>query len=207
MSDNIETESRRQKGRVIIVSGPSGVGKGTLLKRLFAETDFPLVSSVSATTRAPRPGEKHGRDYWYLSREDFLKRRERGEFLESFEVYVGGNLYGTLRETVEKAVDEGRWVVLEIDVKGAKSVVEKIPEATTIFIAPPSIEELRKRLEARGSESQEEIAKRVAHAQEEIDSSDFYQYRVVNDNLDSAFANLINILKQESVDSSNVDGI
>lgn len=207
MSDNIETESRRQKGRVIIVSGPSGVGKGTLLKRLFAETDFPLVSSVSATTRAPRPGEKHGRDYWYLSREDFLKRRERGEFLESFEVYVGGNLYGTLRETVEKAVDEGRWVVLEIDVKGAKSVVEKIPEATTIFIAPPSIEELRKRLEARGSESQEEIAKRVAHAQEEIDSSDFYQYRVVNDNLDSAFASLINILKQESVDSSNVDGI
>ena len=191
-------EKNIKKGRVIVVSGPSGVGKGTLLRRLFAETEFPLSLSVSATTRGPRPGEKNGVDSWFLTREDFLARRERGEFLESFEVYAGGNLYGTLHKTVEDAVNAGRWVVLEIDVKGAKSVVEKIPEATTVFIAPPSIEELRRRLEGRGSESREEIDKRMAQAQTEIDSSDFYQYRVVNDELDKALKELIDVLKKES---------
>lgn len=185
------------KGKVLVFSGPSGVGKGTLLKRLFAETDYPLSMSVSATTRAPRPGEVNGVHYWFLTRDDFLARRERGEFLESFEVYRGGALYGTLRATVEKAVAQGRWVVLEIDVKGAKSVLEQIPDATTIFILPPSLESLRERLTKRGSESDEEIEKRLAQAQSEIDQSDFYRYRVTNDNLDDAFAEIVTILENE----------
>jgi len=183
------------KGRVLIFSGPSGVGKGTLLKKLFAETDFPLVPSVSATTRKPRSGEENGVHYWFLSREDFLARRERGEFLESFEVYAGGAWYGTLKQTVQNGVDSGKWVVLEIDVKGAKKIVEQIPDAQTFFIAPPSIEDLRKRLIDRGSESIQEIDKRVAQARQEIDASSCYRFRIVNDDLNEAFAELVNILK------------
>lgn len=186
-----------KKGKVLIFSGPSGVGKGTLLKRLFAETDFPLTMSVSATTRAPRPGEKNGVHYWFLSREDFIARRDRGEFLESFEVFKGGAFYGTLRETVEQAIDAGRWVVLEIDVKGAMSVVEKMPEATTVFILPPDVDALRARLASRGSETEEDVKKRLAQAESEIAQSGQYKYRVVNDNLDVALAEIIDILKKE----------
>lgn len=183
-----------KKGRVLIFSGPSGVGKGTLLKRLFDETDFPLTMSVSATTRAPRPGEVDGVHYWFLTRDEFLAKRARGEFLESFEVFPGGAIYGTLRKTVEDARDRGEWATLEIDVKGAKSVVEKIPDATTVFIAPPSLEALRDRLLRRGTESSEEINKRLAQAEIEMAQSSFYQYRVVNDNLDDAFRELVKIL-------------
>ena len=196
---NMKTSARRDsRGRVIVISGPSGVGKGTLVKRLLTETSFPLVLSVSATTRAPRPGEVDGVAYWFMSREEFLARRERGEFLESFEVYQGGALYGTLRETVESAVAQGKWVVLEIDVKGARSVVERIPEAISIFIEPPSIEELRARLEGRGSERADEIEKRVGQARQEIDASGFYRYRIVNDDLDEAFEQLSRILQENA---------
>lgn len=197
MCDN-KIQKSVSNGRVIVFSGPSGVGKGTLLKRLFATGRFPLTSSVSATTRAPRPGERDGVEYWFLTREEFLRRRDRGDFLESFEVYPGGAWYGTLLATVVDAVKKGDWVVLEIDVKGAKSVVEKIPEATTIFIEPPTIGDLKKRLEGRGSEKPEEIAKRVAQAQSEIDSSGFYQYRVVNDDLDAALDEIIKILDRDA---------
>ena len=186
-----------KKGRVLVFSGPSGVGKGTLLKRLFDETDFPLTMSVSATTRAPRPGEKNGVHYWFLSREEFVAKRERGEFLESFEVFSGGAMYGTLRKTVEDARDRGEWVTLEIDVKGAKRVVEQIPDATTVFIAPPSLAALRERLVKRGTESEEEIEKRLAQAETEIAQSSFYQHCVVNDDLDVALRELTDILSRE----------
>lgn len=189
--DNVDSKN----GMVLVFSGPSGVGKGTLLKRLFNETDFPLTMSVSATTRAPRPGEKNGVNYWFLTREDFLARRERGEFLESFEVFQGGALYGTLRKTVDDAVSRGRWVVLEIDVKGAKSVLEKTPDAVSFFILPPSLDALRERLIGRGTESEEEIRLRLAQAQSEIDQSSLYRYRVVNDDLDSALTKVIAILE------------
>ena len=185
-----------RRGRVIVVSGPSGVGKGTLLKRLFADAEFPLKTSVSATTRAPRPGERNGVEYWFMTRDEFLARRERGEFLESFEVYEGGALYGTLRETVEDAARNGDWVVLEIDVKGAKSVVAQIPDAVTIFIAPPSLDALRERLAARGSETPEDVAKRLAQASLELEQSDFYRYRVVNDKLDDAYAELVAVMRE-----------
>jgi len=188
--------NKSSKGRVLIFSGPSGVGKGTLLKKLFAETDFPFVSSVSATTRKPRSGEENGVHYWFLTREDFLARRERGEFLESFEVYAGGAWYGTLRQTVQNGVDAGKWVVLEIDVKGAKKILEQIPDAIAVFIAPPTVEDLRKRLIKRGSESIEEIDKRVAQAQQEIDASSWYRFHIVNDDLDKAFVQIVDILKE-----------
>lgn len=190
------TPQTEKRGRIVVVSGPSGVGKGTLLKRLFKETDFPLVSSVSATTRNPRPGEVDGVDYRFFSRDEFLRRRDAGEFLESFEVYPGGALYGTLRADVENATNAGNWVVLEIDVKGARQVADLYPDATTIFIAPPSVDDLRKRLIGRGSESTEEIEKRVAQAESEIAASDFYRRRVVNDDLDVAFAEIVAFLKE-----------
>lgn len=189
-------QAASKQGRVLIFSGPSGVGKGTLLKLLFDKGAFPLTMSVSATTRAPRPGEIDGIHYYFLTREEFLSRQARGDFLESFEVYAGGAWYGTLRETVEQAVAEGKWIVLEIDVKGAKSVVDKIPEAVTFFIAPPTIDDLRKRLESRGSETAEELAKRVAQAQTEIDSSGFYRYHIVNDRLEDALAEVVEILQR-----------
>lgn len=190
-------QAASKQGRVLIFSGPSGVGKGTLLKLLFDKGAFPLTMSVSATTRAPRPGEIDGVHYYFLTREEFLSRQARGDFLESFEVYAGGAWYGTLRETVEQAVAEGKWIVLEIDVKGAKSAVDKIPEAVTFFIAPPTIDDLRKRLESRGSETTEELAKRVAQAQTEIDSSDFYRYHIVNDRLEDALAEIVEILQRD----------
>lgn len=186
-----------RRGRVLVFSGPSGVGKGTLLKRLFAESDFPLVSSVSATTRAPRPGEVDGVDYRFLSRDEFLRRRDAGEFLESFEVYAGGALYGTLREDVEAALSRGNWVVLEIDVKGAASVATTYPDAETIFIEPPSIESLRERLKGRGSEDDAEIEKRVAQAESELAASGFYRRRVVNDDLDEAYKKIVAILSEK----------
>ena len=198
MTQNDEqTKGGGRRGRILVFSGPSGVGKGTLLKRLFAETDFPLVSSVSATTRSPRPGEVDGVDYRFFTRDEFLRRREAGDFLESFEVYAGGALYGTLREDVEAALERGDWVVLEIDVKGAASVAAIYPEAETIFIEPPSIETLRERLKGRGSQCDAEIEKRVAQAESELAASGFYRRRVVNDNLDEALAEIVAFLSEK----------
>ncbi|MBO7726182.1 MAG: guanylate kinase [Thermoguttaceae bacterium] len=182
-------------GKLIIVSGPSGVGKGTLLRRVRQTGLFPLVMSVSATTRAKRPGEEDGVDYYFLTREDFLARRSRGEFLESFEVYPGGALYGTLTEPVARRLEEGKWVILEIDVKGARQVLQTFPDAVSIFVLPPSFEDLEKRLRGRGTESEESLAKRLAQAKSELASADEYKYRVVNDRLDDAVADLTAILK------------
>ena len=151
--------------------------------------------SVSATTRAKRPGEEDGVDYYFLTREDFLARRSRGEFLESFEVYPGGALYGTLTEPVARRLEEGKWVILEIDVKGARQVLQTFPDAVSIFVLPPSFEDLEKRLRGRGTESEESLAKRLAQAKSELASADEYKYRVVNDRLDDAVADLTAILK------------
>ena len=194
LEDSINSADVQKRGKVVIISGPSGVGKGTLVKKLLNESSFPLVLSVSATTRTPRPGEVNGREYWFISRDEFLEKRANGEFLESFEVYEGGALYGTLRETVETQIRQGKWVLLEIDVKGALSVMKELPDSLSIFILPPSLEALRERLLNRGTENGEDLAKRLEQAEKEISYNKYYKDRIVNDNLDKAFEELVDTL-------------
>ncbi len=184
-------------GKLIILSGPSGVGKGSLVRELIRRGEFPLTLSVSATTREKRAGERAGVDYDYLTRDEFLRRRDAGEFLESFEVYPGGALYGTPADKVESAMNAGRWVILEIDVKGAMEVLKSHPDALTIFILPPNNEALRERLTKRGSESAESLAKRLAQAEAEITQSDRYRYRVVNDRFEDAVDEISRIFRSE----------
>lgn len=190
------------QGKLVIVSGPSGVGKGTILKRLYSRPELRLTRSVSATTRSPRRGERDGVDYHFLTREEFVRRRALGEFLESFEVYSGGDWYGTLRAPVAEALARGESVVLEIDVKGMAEVLRSYPNAVTIFILPPSREELFRRLAGRGSESDEAVCARLAQAEEELARADRYRYRVVNDRLESAVSEVLNIIKtnEQSLD-------
>jgi len=182
-------------GRIIVVSGPSGVGKGTLLRELFKISDLPLVLSVSATTRPPRPGEIDGVEYYFLAPDEFHRKRENGEFIECFEVFHGGHWYGTLRREVEAKRDMGKWVVLEIDVQGGLAIREKFPDAVMIFIRPKDREVLKERLARRGTESPEAAGLRLNRAIEELDLADRYTYQVVNDDLATAAHELHNILK------------
>jgi guanylate kinase len=183
-------------GKLVVFSGPSGAGKTTVLDRLFERVPVPLVRSVSATTRGPRRGEIDGVDYHFLTPEEFDRRRRNGEFLECFEVFGSGRWYGTLLEEVTPALDAGKWVVLEIDVKGALAVLEQFPEAITIFIGPGSLEELERRLRGRGTESEESIQRRLQQARDELAVADRYRHYVVNDDLDRAAEEIRNILIQ-----------
>ena len=184
-----------KKARLIIVSGPSGVGKGTLLKRAFAESELPLVLSVSATTRPPRPGEGDGVHYRFLTTEDFETRRKNGEFLECFEVFGKDCWYGTLRKDVDEALRNGKWVVLEIDVKGARAVKEQFPDAVTIFVEPKNVDVLKERLRGRGTETDEAMKRRLATALEELKHADEFQHRIVNDDLDVAVKEFIDKIR------------
>jgi guanylate kinase len=169
--------------RVLVVTGPSGVGKGTLIGELCRH--FPdLRLSVSATTRPPRSGEQDGREYHFMTPEEFQRRVDAGDFLEHA-VYAG-NRYGTLRSEVEHGP-----VVLEIEVQGARQVREALPEAVQVFIAPPSLETLRERLLSRGTDSPEVIQARLREAEEELRAKDEFPHVVVNDDLDRAAAELI----------------
>ena len=181
-------------GKLIVISGPSGAGKTTLLKRMYAQCEGPLEASVSATTRRPRPGEVDGTDYHFLTPEEFCRRRETGDFLECFEVYGRGDWYGTLRSEVAPRLAAGKWVVLEIDVQGTLAVLEHYPDALTIFVQPESIEELDRRLTARGTETREAIERRLEVARREMAAAERYRYRVTNDDLDAAVARLCEIL-------------
>ena len=183
-------------GKLIIVSGPSGAGKSTLLEKVFRQSGLPLEWSVSATTRKPRPGEVEGRDYHFLSSKQFEKKRAAGEFLECFEVYSRGHWYGTLQSEVAPRLEAGNWVVLEIDVEGTMAVIERYPDAITIFVRPSSLEELGRRLKARGTESAEDIEQRIKVAGREMESIDFYRHVVINDDVEQATQQLCEILKQ-----------
>ncbi len=167
-----------KRGKLIIISGPSGVGKGTIIKELFLEDDN-LFYSVSATTRNPRPGETDGIEYYFYSKEQFKKMIESGEMLE-YAVY-SDNYYGTPASPVDKMLESGKNVILEIEVEGAAQVKQARAEAISIMILPPSKEELLTRLRGRGTETEEVIAKRIAAAEREMSMADKYDYRVIND--------------------------
>lgn len=183
-------------GKLIIISGPSGAGKSTVVQQLLDDCPLPLTLSVSATTRSPRPGEIHGEDYWFLSSDEFAARRERGDFLESKEVFGRGYWYGTLATTVSSGLNSGKWVILEIDVHGAATVLEVFPDAITIFLHPGSLEELEKRLRHRGTESEAAIARRLEVASEEMAMMHRYRHEVVNQEVSQAVAELCALLRK-----------
>ncbi|MDD3587356.1 MAG: guanylate kinase [Thermoguttaceae bacterium] len=186
-----------KRGKVVIVSGPSGVGKGTILCRLYALNEFALRPSVSATTRAPRPGEVDGKDYHFLSPAEFKMKKDNGQFLECFEVFASGDWYGTLRDEVENALSQGVSVVLEIDVQGAREILKTYADAVTVFISPPDRLALEQRLIHRGTEDSATRQRRLDTAMAELNQRNAYKYEIVNDSLDDAVEELRMILKKE----------
>ena len=183
-----------KRGKTFIISGPSGVGKSTVLCALFEGRDD-LYFSVSATTRAPRPTEKPDVDYHFIEAETFRQWIEDGEFLEYAE-YVG-NFYGTPKKFVDAAMAEGKDVILDIEIQGATQVHELRPDVVRIFIAPPSWEELERRLTARGTDSPEKVQKRLLRAKVELENAGHYDYFVINDTVDNAVAELRAIMLAE----------
>ena len=175
------------RGKLIILSGPSGVGKSTVVAKTMELRDD-LCFSVSVTTRPPRPGEVDGKDYFFISSEQFDRMVENNELLEHAS-YVQ-NSYGTPRSFVEDRLEEGFNVILDIEVQGARQVSEKVPDAVSVFVLPPSMQVLEQRLSARGTETEQTIAARLTRARQEIQEADFYQYMIVNDIIDNAAAEL-----------------
>ena len=167
-----------KRGVLFVFSGPSGVGKGTLKAKLFEEFADRIAYSVSATTRGPREGEVDGKDYFFISRQEFERRVKNNEFLEHAE--FAGNCYGTPSAYVEKLLDSGMNVVLEIDVQGALQVMKSMPECVSVFILPPSFEELEHRLRGRGTETEEKVRERLETAKRELPYAPQYDYQIVN---------------------------
>ena len=186
-----------QKGLLIIISGPAGSGKGTIVSRLreLAPFDF----SVSATTRSPRPGEQHGVHYYFVDKTDFENKIKEGEMLE-YAQYVG-NYYGTPRKPVEDALNEGKNIILDIEVQGALQIKEKMPEAIMIYVLPPDYETLLARIRGRGTETEEVIQKRMNQAKTEIRTFPRYDYVVINRDggIDRAAQDIISILYAEKM--------
>ena len=182
------------KGKTFIICGPSGVGKGTVVSRLM-EADPTLYFSVSATTRAPRAGEADGVHYHFLTRERFQEWIDAGDFLEHAQFV--GNFYGTPRRYVDEAMDQGRDVLLDIEIQGAEQIHQKRPEAGRIYIAPPSWEELARRLTGRGTEDTEKIRSRLARGREEFAAARDFDYLVINDTVDHAVAEIRAIMTAE----------
>ncbi len=183
-----------KKGILFVISGPSGVGKGTLVN-ILRQNCHEIILSVSATTRKPRRDEINGTHYFFLEKEDFENRIKTGEFLEWAE--FSGNLYGTSREFVDEMLKKGQNILLEIDVQGAIQVKQKLPESILIFIEPPSLEELKARLFKRKTESEEEIENRLTIVKSELKHKHDFNYCVLNDDLDEAFKTLEKIVFKE----------
>lgn len=186
--------SEIRKGMLLVISGPSGTGKGTLIKRLMEE-DPTLVFSVSATTRAPRPGEIDGVHYHFVTNEQYDQLVAENAFVEYATVH--GNRYGTLRSEVYERLQRGENVVLDIDVQGALNVIASEKEKVSIFILPPSMKELRERLTGRGTETEEAVERRLHNAVWEISQKDRYEYKVINDDLEVCVRTLQAIIEAE----------
>jgi len=190
----------KMRGKLIIISGPSGVGKSTICKRVVALLDAHL--SVSVTTRPKGPGEQDGREYWFISREEFRQRIEEGQLLEYAEVF--GNLYGTPRDKTDEALNAGKTVILEIDIQGGRQVKAVYPQAVMIFILPPSTKTLADRISSRGRESGEVVARRLDGAGSEIAAGrQYYDNMVINDDLEQAIMEVIRIVRNAPA----IDGI
>jgi len=188
----------------VILSSPSGGGKTTIRRQLLARRQD-LGYSVSCTTRAPRPGEVEGRDYYFLSRAEFERKRDRGEFAESAQVH--GNMYGTLRAEVERVLGQVQHVIMDIDVQGAQQFTRAFPMSVTIFVLPPSADVLLERLRQRQTESKDELVRRLQSALQELQAVDLYQYIVVNDDLEKAVYNVEAIIDAEVSSRERVAGL
>ena len=187
-------------GQLIIVSGPSGAGKSTVLRGLRERCELPLQLSVSYTTRAPRPGEVNGREYFFVSREEFESKRANGDFLESMEVF-GRDWYGTPAKNVDEALAAGKWVILEIDVQGALSVFKRRRDTISFFVHPGTPEELEKRLRKRGTEEDAAIKRRLEVAEEEQTALVYYNHEIINRDVDQAIEEICQLLKKSSEES------
>ena len=188
------------KGILIVVSGFSGAGKGTLMKELLTRYPDTYALSISATTRSPREGEVDGREYFFVSKDEFEKMIAKGELIE-YAKYVE-NYYGTPRDYVEKKLDEGKDVILEIEIQGALNVKKMFPDTLLLFVTPPSAEELKKRLVGRGTETMDVIESRMDRACEEAEGMENYDYLIVNDSLDRCVEEMHSIIRGEHRRSS-----
>lgn len=188
-----------KRGILVVLSGFSGAGKGTIMKEIIQR--YPYFLSISATTRAPRQGEINGVDYYFHTKEEFESMIEQGELIEWAE-YVG-NYYGTPKKAVEKQLNDGKDVLLEIEMQGGMLVKEQFPEAVLLFVTPPSFDELKRRLVGRGTETEEQIDKRMQRATEEVVYMDSYDYLVINDDLEQAIENVHSIIENEHLRINN----
>jgi guanylate kinase len=184
--------AKEKKGSLFVVSAPSGAGKTTLLKRLFACLPG-LEYSVSSTTRSPRKGEQDGKDYFFISREDFEQGIEQGRWVEWAKVH--GNYYGTSQDYLREAAKRGADIVLDIDVQGARQIVKRFPDAVTIFVLPPSLDALKARLVKRGTDDSQTIAKRLEAAKWEMEQRGEFDHIIVNDDLEQAVSGLCGIVQ------------
>lgn len=184
----------KKEGKLVILSGPSGTGKSTIVSQVMQERDD-ICFSISATTRSPRPGETDGREYFFVDEERFQQMIQNDELLE-YAQYVS-HYYGTPRAFIQEKLSLGMTVILDIEVQGAAQVKEKFPDAISIFVLPPSIDELRSRLQKRGTDSEQVIEARIRRAKEEIAQAGFYQYMIINDRIENAAREFSSILTAE----------
>lgn len=196
--------NKLKKGCLIVFSGPSGAGKDTILNKIMGEKEN-LKLSVSHTTRPPREGEVNGKNYYFVSKQEFIKMIENGEMLE-YATYCG-NYYGTSAVKVQDELEKGNDVILEIEVQGAEQVMKKVPETLSIFILPPSLAELKKRLKNRGTDSDEVINRRVKEAEKEIALAHNYDYVIINDDIEKSAKKVLKIIELQEMKSQNMKHI